>query len=71
LVERAKTEAALALYRKGSISSGLAAKWINLPRVQFISLSARAGIEMLEDSQDDFDRERSLLSATRSAPNAA
>ena len=61
LVERAKVEAAFALYREGSISSGLAANWVNMPRVQFIVLAAKAGIALLDDSDDDFSRERALL----------
>ena len=63
LVERAKLEAAFALYREGSISSGLASTWVNLPRVRFLSLAAAAGIALLDDSDDDFERERGLLRA--------
>ena len=33
LVERAKLEAALALYREGGVSSGLAATWVSLPQM--------------------------------------
>ena len=63
LVERAKLEAAIALYREGSISSGLASTWVKLPRVRFLTLAAAAGIAKLSDSDDDFERERGLLQA--------
>ena len=61
LVERAKLEAALALYREGNISSGLAASWVGEPRVSFLLRAQAAGIALLTDSNDDFNRECSLL----------
>jgi predicted HTH domain antitoxin len=61
LVERAKLEAALALYREGRLSSGLAAKWLGESRVSFLHRAFAAGIPLLDDSLDDFDRERGLL----------
>ena len=61
LVERAKLEAALALYREGRLSSGLAAKWLGESRAGFLHRAFAAGIPLLDDSQDDFDRERGLL----------
>ena len=70
LAERAKLEAAFALYREGSISSGLAPTWVNLPRVRFLTLAAAAGIAKLSDSDDDFERERGLLRAQASQHRA-
>ena len=61
LVERAKLEAALALYREGRLSSGLAAKWLGESRAGFLHRAFAAGIPLLDDSRDDFDRERGLL----------
>ena len=61
LAERAKLETALALYREGRLSSGLAARWVGEPRVAFLMRASAAGIALLDDSRDDFERERSLL----------
>ena len=61
LAERAKLETALALYREGWLSSGLAAKWLGEPRVSFLLRACAAGIPLLDDSRDDFERERDLL----------
>ena len=61
LAERAKLETALALYREGRLSSGLAAKWVGEPRVSFLLRACAAGIPFLDDSRDDFERERNLL----------
>ena len=52
---------ALALYREGRLSSGLAAKWIGEPRVSFLLRASAAGIPLLDDSLADFERERALL----------
>ena len=61
LAERAKLETALALYREGRLSSGLAAKWVGEPRVSFLIRACAAGIPLLDDSLDDLERERGLL----------
>ena len=61
LAERAKLETALALYREGRLSSGLAAKWVGEPRASFLIRASAAGIPLLEDSLDDFERERGAL----------
>lgn len=61
LAERAKLETALALYREGRLSSGLAARWVGEPRVTFLMRAGVAGIALLDDSRDDFERERGLL----------
>ncbi len=61
LAERAKQETALALYREGRLSSGLAAKWLGESRAGFLHRAFAAGIPLLDDTQDDFERERGLL----------
>lgn len=59
--ESVKACAAISLFREGRISSGMAARWLNIPRTAFLFKAMEAGAELLEDSQDDFDRETSLL----------
>lgn len=56
-----KETAALALYREGRISSGLAAEWLGVPRAHFIVAAMRAGAEWLSDSAEDLRRETALL----------
>jgi len=38
-VEIVKLQTAIALFKQGKISSGLAAKWLNMPRVNFFNAS--------------------------------
>ena len=57
-----KRQAAINLFKEGRLSSGSAAAWLGIPRVAFLRLAWDAGAVLLDDSQDDFDRERSLLS---------
>jgi predicted HTH domain antitoxin len=56
-----KRHTALMLFKEGRISSGMAARWLEIPRTQFILMAMEAGAELLEDSEDDFQRETSLL----------
>jgi len=56
-----KTETAVSLFKEGRISSGMAAKWLGIPRITFLFRAMDAGAELLEDSADDFRRETSLL----------
>ena len=56
-----KRQAAINLFKEGRLSSGSAATWLGISRVAFLRLAWDAGAVLLEDSQDDFDRERSLL----------
>lgn len=58
--ERIKREAAYGLFREGSISSGVAARWLGVPRAHFLMDAMRHGATLLEDSNDDFRRETSL-----------
>ena len=56
-----KRQAAINLFKEGRLSSGSAAAWLGISRVVFLRLAWDTGAVLLEDSQDDFDRERSLL----------
>jgi hypothetical protein len=57
-----KEEAALALFREGRLSSGMAASWLGIPRVLFLLKAMRVGgASLLEDTEEDFRRETSLL----------
>lgn len=52
--------AALSLFRDGKISSGMAATWLGVPRVQFLLMAMQAGCELLSNSPKDFSRETAL-----------
>lgn len=57
-----KEEAAFALFREGRLSSGMAASWLGIPRVHFLLKAMHsAGATLLENNEDDFLRETSLL----------
>jgi predicted HTH domain antitoxin len=56
-----KLQTAIALFKQGKISSGMAAKWLEIPRISFLMQAMDAGAELLENSQDDFLRETALL----------
>ena len=56
-----KLYAAIALFKEGKISSGMASTWLNIPRVTFLLKAMEAGAELLDDSHDDVERETSLL----------
>ncbi len=57
-----KEEAAMALFREGRLSSGMAANWLGIPRAHFLLKAMQSGgANLLEDNDDDFLREISLL----------
>ncbi len=56
-----KLEVAINLFKKGKISSGMAAKWLDFPRVNFLIKAMEDGASLLEDSKDDFRRETGQL----------
>ena len=57
-----KEEAAIALFREGRLSSGMAASWLGMPRAHFLLKAMRkGGASLLENNEDDFLRETSLL----------
>lgn len=55
-----KEETAIALFRKGKISSGMAAKWLGVPRVRFLFTAMAQGAVLLEDTPEDLKTELSL-----------
>lgn len=55
-------ETAIALFREGKLSSGMAARWLNIPRIHFLMKAMQGGTAtLLQDNEDDFAREISLL----------
>ena len=59
--EFVKVSTAITLFKEGKMSSGTAARWLNIPRLTFLFKAMEAGAEFLDDSQDDFARETALL----------
>ena len=52
----------MALFREGRLSSGMAANWRGIPRAHFLLKAMQTGgANLLEDNDDDFLREISLL----------
>lgn len=56
-----KLQTAIALFREGKLSSGMAARWIGMPRVHFLLKAMQEGAVLLENNHDDFVRETALL----------
>jgi len=56
-VDIVKFEVAVSLFKKGQISSGLAAKWLDITRVKFLLKAMDEGATLLDDSKDDLRRE--------------
>ena len=56
-----KQEAALALFREGRLSSGMAARWLGIPRIHFLIKAMQSGANLLSDTEEEFQREISLL----------
>ena len=56
-----KEKSAVALFREGRLSSGLAARWTGLPRVQFLIQAMSEGAVLGEDSAEEARREAGLL----------
>lgn len=59
--ELIKLETALALFREGRLSSGMAANWLGIPRVDFLLKAMHAGASLLNNTDEEFARETSLL----------
>jgi predicted HTH domain antitoxin len=60
--ELIKVETAINLFREGKLSSGMAARWLNMPRIHFLLKAMREGdVTLLQDNENDFVRETSLL----------
>ena len=56
-----KEQSAMALFREGRLSSGMAASWLGVPRAHFLIKAMQGGATPLENTQDDFRRETALL----------
>lgn len=56
-----KLQAAIALFKEGKLSSGMAARWCDVPRVHFLMQAMQAGACLLDNTADDFTRETALL----------
>ncbi len=56
-----KTQAAITLFKEGKLSSGMAASWLGVPRIEFLQSAISAGAVLLDDTPDDLTRETSLL----------
>jgi len=57
-----KRQTAIALFKEGKLSSGMAARWLGIPRVHFLLWAMQEGnATLLEDNEDDFARETTLL----------
>jgi predicted HTH domain antitoxin len=56
--DEVKPRAAVALFREGRMSSGVAARWLKVPRVRFLLLAMEKVGELLADPRADFQRER-------------
>ena len=56
-----KKQAAISLFKEGKLSSGSASALLDIARVAFLRMAFDAGATLLEDSNDDFQRETALL----------
>jgi hypothetical protein len=57
-----KEENAIAMFREGRLSSGMASSWLGIPRSHFLLKAMRTGgANLLENNEDDFLRETALL----------
>jgi hypothetical protein len=59
--ELMKLQTAIYLFKDNKISSGTAANWLKIERTQFLQKAMEAGAVLLDDNEDDFRRETSLL----------
>ncbi len=59
--ELIKLQSATALFRDGKLSSGMAARWCGIPRAHFLLQAMQSGAVLLDNNDDDFARETTLL----------
>lgn len=59
--ELMKLKTAIALFKDGKLSSGMASRWLGIPRVRFLMLAMEEGAVLLEDSEEELARETTLL----------
>lgn len=55
-----KEKTALALFREGRLSSGLASRWLGQPRALFLMNAMAQGACLLDQGQTDYERESAL-----------
>ena len=53
--------AAIELFRRGRLSSGLAASWVGQERMPFLMKAMEQGASLLDQGEADFRRETSLM----------
>ena len=58
--EYVKKQAAINLFKKGKLSSGIAASRLGIGRVIFLRMAFNAGATFLGDTADDLSRETAL-----------
>ena len=57
-----KRRTAIALFKEGKLSSGMAARWLGMPRTHFLVVAMQeGGASLLENNDEEFARETSLL----------
>lgn len=61
LANLVKLTAAIELFRKGRLSSGLAARWAGQNRMLFLMKAMEQGAALLDQGDSDFRRETSIL----------
>lgn len=61
LANLVKLTAAIELFRKGRLSSGLAARWAGQDRMLFLMKAMEQGAALLDQGDSDFRRETSIL----------
>lgn len=61
LADLLKETVAIELFRKGRLSSGLAARWAGQERIPFLMKAMEHGASLLDQGEADFRRETSLL----------
>ncbi len=60
LADLMRETAAIALFREGKLSSGLASKWAGHERIPFLFKAMSQGARLLDQGESDFRRETSL-----------
>lgn len=59
--ELMKLQTAIYLFKEHKLSSAIAAGWLKMERANFLQKAMEAGAVLLDDNDDDFRRETSLL----------
>jgi len=54
-------QSAMAFFREGRLSSGMAASVLGIPRAHFLIKAMQGGATLLENTPEDFRRETALL----------